>query len=187
MGVIFTFRRWYTYMKYYWRQTLLLGEIISSPAAIKYHTRMQVFTRGNKIGIAMAPESMRSTSAWWRHQMETSSALLAIYVGNSPVLVNSPHKGQWHAALMFSLICGWINGWVNSREAGDLKRRRAHYDVIVMPTCYRMMPWIVYMVGTRTGHHKPKQYHWYALCKITKRFDYRNVCCERTKFCKISV
>ena len=26
--------------------------------------------------------------------------------------VNSPHKGQWHGALMFSLICTRINGWV---------------------------------------------------------------------------
>ena len=33
---------------------------------------------------------------------------------------------------MFFLICVWINGWVNSREAGDLRRYRAHYDVIVM-------------------------------------------------------
>ena len=33
---------------------------------------------------------------------------------------------------MFSLICAWINGWVNNREAGDLRRHRAHYDVIVM-------------------------------------------------------
>ena len=29
--------------------------------------------------------------------------------------VNSPHKGQWRGALMFSLICAWINGWVNNR------------------------------------------------------------------------
>ena len=35
-------------------------------------------------------------------------------------------------ALVFSLICVWINGWVNNREAGDLRRHRAHYDVIVM-------------------------------------------------------
>ena len=35
-------------------------------------------------------------------------------------------------ALMFSLICVWINDWVNNREAGDLRRYRAHYDVIVM-------------------------------------------------------
>ena len=26
----------------------------------------------------------------------------------------------------------WINGWVNNREAGDLRRQSAHYDVIVM-------------------------------------------------------
>ena len=46
--------------------------------------------------------------------------------------VNSPHKGQWRGALMFTLIWARINGWVNSREAGDLRRHRAHYDVIAM-------------------------------------------------------
>ena len=38
--------------------------------------------------------------------------------------------------MMFSLICVWINGWVNNREAGDLRRYRGHYDVSVMDhTC----------------------------------------------------
>ena len=46
--------------------------------------------------------------------------------------VNSPHKGQWRGALMFTLICAWINGWVNNREAGDLRRHRAHFDVSIM-------------------------------------------------------
>ena len=46
--------------------------------------------------------------------------------------VNSPHKDQWRGALMFSLICFWINSWVNSGGAGDLRRYRAHYDVIAM-------------------------------------------------------
>ena len=72
---------------------------------------------------------------WWRHQMETFSALLALCAGNSPVPVNSPHKGQWRGALMFTLICVWINGWVNNHEAGDLRRYRVHYDVIVMTEC----------------------------------------------------
>ena len=45
--------------------------------------------------------------------------------------VNSPHKGQWRRALMFSLICVCINAWVNNREAGDLRRYRAHFDVAV--------------------------------------------------------
>ena len=69
---------------------------------------------------------------WWRHQMETLSAYLALCAGNSPVPVISPHKGQWRGALMFSLICVWINGWVNNREAGYLRRHRGHYDVNVM-------------------------------------------------------
>ena len=46
--------------------------------------------------------------------------------------VNSPHKGQWRGALMFTLICARINDWVNNRKAGDLRRYPAHYDVIVM-------------------------------------------------------
>ena len=48
--------------------------------------------------------------------------------------VNSPLKGQWRRAFMFSLICAWINGWVNSREAGDLRHHCSHYDVIVKST-----------------------------------------------------
>ena len=46
--------------------------------------------------------------------------------------VNSSYKGQWRGALVFSLICAWINGWINNREAGDLRRHRTNYDVTVM-------------------------------------------------------
>ena len=46
--------------------------------------------------------------------------------------VDSPHKGQWCGALVFSLICTWINGWTNNRGAGDMRRHDAHYDVPVM-------------------------------------------------------
>ena len=38
--------------------------------------------------------------------------------------VNSPHKGQWRGALMYSLICAYINAWVNKSEAGDLRRQQ---------------------------------------------------------------
>ena len=51
--------------------------------------------------------------------------------GSHRAPVNSPHKGQWREALMYSLICDWTNGWANG-DAGDLRRHRAHYDVIVM-------------------------------------------------------
>ena len=79
--------------------------------------------------------SSESDPSWWRHQMETFSALLAICAGNSPVPVISPHIGQWRGALLFSLISAWISGWVNNREAGDLRRNHAHYDVILMMFC----------------------------------------------------
>ena len=50
--------------------------------------------------------------------------------------VNSPHKGQWREALMFSLICVWTNSWANNGDVGDLRCHRAHYDVIVMDRRY---------------------------------------------------
>ena len=51
-------------------------------------------------------------------------------------------KGQWCGALMFSLICVWINDWVKkNREAGDLRRYRAQFDVIVMMPVVLMMVW----------------------------------------------
>ena len=74
--------------------------------------------------------------SWWSHQMESFSALLSFCAGNSPVPVNSSHKGQWRGALMFSLICASINDWVNNREAGKLRRHRGHYDVNVMAIRY---------------------------------------------------
>ena len=43
-----------------------------------------------------------------------------------------PRGALWRGALMFSLICTRINGWVNNGEAGDLRRHRAYYDVTVM-------------------------------------------------------
>ena len=67
---------------------------------------------------------------WWRHQMELFSALLAVCAVNSPV--NSLYKGQWRGALTFSFTYAWINGWLNYRDAGDLRRHRSHYDVTVM-------------------------------------------------------
>ena len=67
---------------------------------------------------------------WWRHQMETFSALLAICAGNSPVPVNSLHKGEWRGTVMFSLICAWINGWV--KKTWGWWRNHAHYAVDVM-------------------------------------------------------
>ena len=101
--------------------------------------------------------------SWWRHQMETFSALLAVCAENSPVPVNSPHKGQWRGGLMFSLIRTRINGWVNNREAGDLRRHQAHCDVIVM--------WIAWI-------HQDKLYKRIKT-KLNKQWSFWMRCNER--------
>ena len=59
--------------------------------------------------------------------------------------VNSPYKGQWREALLFSLICALTNGWVNHRDAGDLRDHRAHCDVTVMRNLNSLRPGDTYM------------------------------------------
>ena len=68
----------------------------------------------------------------WKHFPRNWPFVRGIH--RSPV--NSTHIGQWRGALMFSLICARINGWVNTGEAGDLRRYRVHCDVIVMCTVF---------------------------------------------------
>ena len=68
------------------------------------------------------------TTTCWRHQMATFPLYWPFVRGIHRSPVNSHHKGQWRGALMFPLICAWINRWVNNREAADLRC----YDVIVM-------------------------------------------------------
>ena len=46
--------------------------------------------------------------------------------------VDSPHKGHWCWALMFSFICAWTNGWIDNQDAGDFRRHCANYDITVM-------------------------------------------------------
>ena len=72
----------------------------------------------------------------WQHFLRYRPFVWGIH--RSPV--NSPHKGQWRGVLMFSLIFARINGWVNTGEAGDLRRNRCHYDVIVMVSPNVLVP-----------------------------------------------
>ena len=69
--------------------------------------------------------------------METFSALLALCAGNSPVTGGFSSQRAIDAELWgFLWSVPWKSGWVNNREAGDLSRHRAHYDVIEMKyTC----------------------------------------------------
>ena len=62
--------------------------------------------------------------------------------------VDSLHKGQWHGALIFSLI----SGWTNNRDAGDLKRHRAHYDVTVMRRIMKRFQYYISMTKLQHGN-----------------------------------
>ena len=73
---------------------------------------------------------------WWLHDDVIEWKHFPHYwpfvrgIHQSPV--NSPQKGEWHRALMVSLICAWTKGWANHREAGDFRCHCAHYDFTVM-------------------------------------------------------
>ena len=71
---------------------------------------------------------------------------------------NSPHKDQWRGALMFSLICVWINDRINNRKDGDSRPHRGHYDVILCDCAWAPMKqiwkWCVYI-----PHHNTNAYH----------------------------
>ena len=71
-------------------------------------------------------------------QIETFSALLALCARNSPVTGEYPSQRPVTRSLMYLMICAWTNGWVNNRNAGDLRRHRAHYDITVMMFLYAL-------------------------------------------------
>ena len=79
--------------------------------------------------------------------------------GNHRSPVNFFKKGKWRGALMYSLICAWINGWVNNQEVCDLRRHRAHYDVMLMKTIVNAVEnniWCAYFL----------LYNWFCMRKI---------------------
>ena len=79
--------------------------------------------------------------------------------------VNSPHKGQWRWAMMFSLICAWINGRVNNREAGDLGRHRPHYDFSVMQQSSNQWKFQCrHLYVSKPNHHWLKW--WLVACSV---------------------
>ena len=106
---------------------------------------------------------LKDTLTYWEHEQNYSQICLKDYHAdvikwihfprNGKSAVNSPHKGQWHRALMFSLIYIWINGWVNNREAGDLRRHQTHYDVTVMSNNYHEGKCIVICISSQFVHY----------------------------------
>ena len=93
------------------------------------------------IWVPIHHKKKRQNKIWWRHQIETFSALLAFCAGNSPVTGEFPAQSAVTRSFDIFFICAWINAWANNREAGDLRRHRAHYEVIVTKTAYLMKSW----------------------------------------------
>ena len=91
---------------------------------------------------------------------------------------NSPHKGRWHRALVFSLICAWMNVWVNKREA-LLRRYGAHYDVTVMRIhVYFLLPGIQPCECLNGGVCRDPQYPRQCEC----RTGFYGTLCESRKY-----
>ena len=97
--------------------------------------------------------------------------------------MNSPHRGQWRGALMFPLICVWINGWVNNRQAGDLRRHRAHYDVILMEL---KLFWAVYWGGVHRYIFNVYRVWVSSFFQIFVMFRYKHVCFVLVKLVSLS-
>ena len=61
----------------------------------------------------------------------------------------SHHKGQWRGVLMFSLNCAWTNGWVNNRDAGDLRHHCVPYNITLMRVpviCVKRRVWLLHAI-----------------------------------------
>ena len=107
------------------------------------HHIINIFETAAQDGMQTSIDFIYRMVLWWRHFPRYWPFVRGIH--RSPM--NSPHNGQWRGALMFSLIRVWINGWVNNRNAGDKRRYRAHYDVIVMIAWIRFPHYYPFLSG----------------------------------------
>ena len=112
---------------------LNVKKYIFASFGLQYDAHLSLFTRHrkkqNKNWICIHDDVIK-----WKHFPRYWPFVWGIHRS----AVDSLQKGQWRETLMLSLICAWTNGWVNNRDAGELRRHRAHYDVIVMGSLQTM-------------------------------------------------
>ena len=75
---------------------------------------------------------LHQKASWWRHEMETFSALLVLCAGKSPVTGEFPAQRPVTRNFDVFFDLRLIYGWENNGEAGHLRRHSTHYGVIVM-------------------------------------------------------
>ena len=130
---------------------MILWPSYSFPPPWVISTRIirHIFARGFLIRIARLLNVGLVPSTWWRHQMETFSALLALCAGNSSVTGEFPSQRPVVRSFDVFFICAWTNGWVFHRDAGDLRRYHGHNDITVMIKCQVChIMWIGYFFWT---------------------------------------
>ena len=121
-----------------------------SPPCVKALGSMLQLQLCQNIGwSAAASQQCHDDIIKWKHFSHCWPFVQGIH--RSPV--NSPHKGQWCKALMFSLICASISGWVKNEEAGDLRRNHNHYVVMVMVSMHWMAICTIYCMCPGNGVH----------------------------------
>ena len=123
---------------------------IESPLSRKLAPLIHLRAIDIKPGITILYRSF----SWWRHQMETISALLALCAGNSPVTSEFP--AQRPVTRSFD-VC--FDPHLNKRLD---KRHRAHYDVIVMSIS------LMYVLLSVSDH--ANIFHMQSLSAITNPF-----------------
>ena len=106
------------------------------PVTLSGHQRHKINSRGSTAapGVDIHDDVIK-----WKHFPCYWPFVRGIH--RSPV--NSPHKGQWRGALMYSFNQRPNKLWVNSREAGDLRHIRPQYNVRVMATIGRVSAAII--------------------------------------------
>ena len=109
-----------------------------------YQSRLYIIKERNvRHNMILYKSTLHDYVIKWKHFARYWPFVLGIH--RPPM--NSTHQGQWRGALIFSLICAWINASVNNREASDLRCHRGHYDVIVMSQACVLTIYVPYLTG----------------------------------------
>ena len=118
--------------------TVLCCEIDCLTQSVK-ETRDDIGVIGHVALVALSvtttrgyPTSQSIPTTWWRHQMETYSALLAICAGNSSVTGELPAQRPVTRSFNVFFDLRQIKRLNKQSRGRDLRRLRAHYDVTVI-------------------------------------------------------
>ena len=120
-------------------------------------------------------EKSNSRNPWWRHQngkiFRVTDPLCGKFTGYRWLHLTkvSDAKLRWFFHLRLN------NAWVNNHEAGDLRRHRAHYDVIVMDGSADDIHNALHSIGSTEGLNPLRsrighQLNW--ICPFTPIIDY---------------